>query len=79
MLRLLALRQTSEDGRFVYWKARPVGEIEGTGIHAYWYRKKPQAVDVEATAYALLAQIEYAKANSPGMVIFRKESSGTVF
>ncbi|CAK8698070.1 unnamed protein product [Clavelina lepadiformis] len=56
--RLLALRRF--DGTRVFWKGRPEN-IAGTDIHAYWYKQRPQAVDVEATAYALLAQIQMAE------------------
>ncbi|CAK8698072.1 complement C3-like [Clavelina lepadiformis] len=62
--RLLSLRRVT-DNQQVYWKGRPASEIAGTHLHAYWYKTRPQAIDVEATAYALLAQVEIAKANNP--------------
>ncbi|XP_076805082.1 complement C3-like isoform X2 [Clavelina lepadiformis] len=60
--RLLALKQHDSALRQTFWRGRPASEIAGTDIHAYWYNAKPQAVDVEATAYALLTQIEMIKA-----------------
>ena len=49
----------------VHWEGRSVAEIAGTDLHAYWYQQRPQAVYVEATAYALLAIIAKARTNNP--------------
>ena len=57
------MRQTSPDHRQVFWRVRRSGTIEGTDLNPYWFGAggKPQAIDVEATAYALLAQVQIAK------------------
>jgi len=50
----------------VFWKASDTSQIAGTDIHAYWYKQGSLAVDVETTAYALLAEIAIAKSKNPG-------------
>ena len=65
-LRLRGSKRTTEGTRQVFWKASDAGHIAGTDIHAYWYTRKPLAVDVETTAYALLAEITIAKFKNPG-------------
>lgn len=56
----------SDDQKLVYWQASTAAEIAGTDIHSYWYTQKHSAVTVEATAYALMAQVVLAKIKYPG-------------
>ena len=64
--RLLGLKQYTDNMRQVFWRGHPGNDISGTDVHPYWYNRRPQAIDVEATAYALLAQIELVRAKSRG-------------
>ncbi|XP_039271126.2 complement C3-like [Styela clava] len=53
--KLLTKINYSEDNRLAFWKGAPFKTIEGTGTHAYWYKRNAKAIDVEATGYALLS------------------------
>uniref|UniRef100_H2YNV4 NTR domain-containing protein n=1 Tax=Ciona savignyi TaxID=51511 RepID=H2YNV4_CIOSA len=61
--RLQRLRQV-DGNSYVHWKGRGAGEIEGTDTHDYWYVRRPQAIDVETTSYALLAHVQLAKSRN---------------
>uniref|UniRef100_H2YNV5 NTR domain-containing protein n=1 Tax=Ciona savignyi TaxID=51511 RepID=H2YNV5_CIOSA len=50
--RLQRLRQV-DGNSYVHWKGRDT--------HDYWYVRRPQAIDVETTSYALLAHVQLAK------------------
>ena len=56
LCRLLAVSM-EEEGK-ISWMGRSVNDIAGTDIHAYWYNRKPLAVHIEATGYALLGLME---------------------
>ena len=47
----------SLDRRLAFWKGDPLAKVRGTNTHAYWYQRKPLAIDIEATGYALMSLI----------------------
>ena len=53
------------DGKTIHWEGRKANELGNTDIHPYWYERRPLAVHIEATAYALLALIERERAHNP--------------
>uniref|UniRef100_F6U649 NTR domain-containing protein n=1 Tax=Ciona intestinalis TaxID=7719 RepID=F6U649_CIOIN len=55
--RLLGFQQL-DDNSYVHWQAHSHSDIQGTDTHDYWYVRRPQAIDVETSAYALLAQVQ---------------------
>lgn len=61
--RLLTQFQYSDDNRLAFLKGAPLAQIQGTGTHAYWYKQKPLAIDIEATGYALMALVFDAGVN----------------
>ncbi|XP_078491488.1 complement component C3 [Ciona intestinalis] len=63
--RLMAMKQTSGNGAYVFWRAKTLAEISGTNAHAYWYRTRPLALDIETTSYALLAQVAMSRVKDP--------------
>ena len=63
--RLNSLRIRNEARKEIHWEGLNANQLGGTDIHAYWYQRKPLAVHIEATSYALLALIKREEANNP--------------
>ena len=61
--RLLNLAIINEDT--VHWEGRRANELGSTDVHPYWYQRRPLAIYVEATAYALLALVKRERAHNP--------------
>ena len=53
------------DDNTIHWEGRSAEELGNTDIHSYWYKRRPLAVHIEATAYALLALIERERPHNP--------------
>uniref|UniRef100_H2ZNR2 NTR domain-containing protein n=1 Tax=Ciona savignyi TaxID=51511 RepID=H2ZNR2_CIOSA len=63
--RLLSKKQTAQNNQLAFWRAKTLAEVAGTGAHAYWYRTRPLALDIEATSYALLTHVIMIRNKNP--------------
>ena len=62
LCRLVGISRLTDDNRGVYWEVGTKDNLKGTDLNPHWFRR-PQALNVETTAYALLTLVEVGKSS----------------